>query len=777
MHRSLALLVLAGIVAGTAAWLAGAPRTADALWGLATAAVLLPLGLGIARSLRRGELGVDLIALLAMGGSLLLGEYLAGAIIALMLSGGEALEAMAGARARRELSALVSRAPRVVHRHEGDALTSPPIESVRPGDLLLVKPGEIVPVDGLVASGTAVLDESALTGESMPVERPEGDRVRSGVVNAGGPFDLRAASTAAESTYAAIVRLVEQVEVAKAPFVRLADRYAMVFLPVTLALAGGAWLFSGEPVRALAVLVVATPCPLILAAPIALIAGVSRAARRGVIVKGGRALEALGAAKVLLLDKTGTITTGVPVISEVVPLGDLPADEVLRLAASLDQVSPHVLASSLVRGARGRGLALALPEEVVERHGQGVRGAVGGRRVALGKYDWVAGGAARGLPPEAVRRLRRRTAVDGTSTVFVAVDGALAGAVLLHDPVRPDSPATLRALRRSGIERVVLVTGDHPEVAEAVGIGIGADLVLAERSPEEKVAAVEAEKAGGTTLMVGDGINDAPALAAADVGVAMAARGATASSEAADVVVTADRLDPLAEALAVARRARGIALQSVLAGMALSVGGMLFAAAGYLPPIAGALVQEGIDLAVIANALRALSPGRRRRPRPEEEPVGRRIRHEHQALLPELDRLRVVADRLDEMEPVEARRELADLRRFLEDQLLPHERGEDATLYPLIARAIGGQDPTAPMTRAHLEIAHLAHLYGRLLDSLAGADGGPALAAEDRRDLRRVLYGLHSILRLHFAQEEEHYLPLLDAGAPAAPARRWGRRA
>ncbi len=772
MHsRRLPLLVFTGIVAGAVAHLAGAERLADVVWGLATAAVLLPLGLAIAGSLRRGELGVDLIALLAMGGSLLLGEYLAGAIIALMLSGGEALEGMAGARARRELSALVQRAPRVVHRYEAGGLTAPPIDDVRPGDLLLVKPGEIVPVDGLVAGGTAVLDESALTGESMPVERPDGDRVRSGVVNAGGPFDLRAATTAVASTYAGIVRLVQEVEVAKAPFVRLADRYAMVFLPVTLAVAGGAWLLSGDPVRALAVLVVATPCPLILAAPIALIGGVSRAARRGVIVKGGRALEALAAARVLLLDKTGTITTGVPVISEVATLGDLAADEVLRLAASLDQVSPHVLASSLVRGARERGLTLALPSDVVESHGQGVRGVVDGRRVALGRYEWVAGAAA--PSPEAVRRLRRRTAFDGTSTVFVAVDGQPAGAILLHDPVRPDSPGTIRALRRSGIERVVLVTGDHPEVAEVVGIGIGADEVLAERSPEEKVAVVQAEKAHGTTLMVGDGINDAPALAAADVGVAMGARGATASSEAADVVLTADRLDPLAEALAVARRARAIALQSVLAGMGLSLGGMLLAAAGLLPPIAGALVQEGIDLAVIANALRALGGGRRRRRPAEEEPVRQQVRREHQLLLPELDRLRAVADRLDVMEPIEARRELADLRRFLEDRLLPHERDEDRTLYPLIARAIGGQDPTAPMTRAHLEIAHLVQLYGRLLDSLAGSASAP-LAPEDRRDLRRVLYGLHSILRLHFAQEEEHYLPLLEE-APAVPVRRWRR--
>jgi soluble P-type ATPase len=342
------------------------------------------------------------------------------------------------------------------------------------------------------------------------------------------------------------------------------------------------------------------------------------------------------------------------------------------------------------------------------------------------------------------------------------VEGALAGALILHDPVRPDSPTTLRALRASGIERVVLVTGDHPEVAETVGAGIGADLVLAERSPAEKVDAVRAEGVHGPTIMVGDGINDAPALAAADVGVAMGARGATASSEAADVVIAVDRLDRLAEALAIARRARGIAVQSVLAGMAASAVGMVAAALGYLPPVAGALVQEGIDVAVILNALRALG-GRRERAPTAEAGVGQRFRDEHVDLLPEVDRLRLVADRLDVLPAGDAHRELQAVRSFLEDRLVPHERHEDATVYPLVAAAIGGDNPTGPMTRAHLEIAHLVRLYGRLLDELPPGD----LGGDDLRDLRRVLYGLHAILRLHFAQEEEQYLPLLDHGERA----------
>lgn len=758
--RLLAGIALSGVLAGSAAWLAGAAVAAEAIWALTTAAVLVPLALAVAADLRRGKLGVDLIALLAMAGSLALGEHLAGAVIALMLSGGQALEAFAGARARRELAALAARAPREVHRYENGRLGSPPIGEVRAGDLLLVKPGEVVPVDGLVEGEAAVLDESALTGESKPVERTAGELARSGTVNGGGPFKMRAVATAAGSTYAGIVRLVREAEASKAPFVRLADRYALFFLPLALAMAGTAWALSGDPVRALAVLVVATPCPLILAAPVALLAGVSRAARRGVIVKGGRALEALSRARVLLLDKTGTITTGTPELSGLETFGPDTAEEVLRLAASLDQVSQHVLAAAVVRAARDRGLSLSFPERATERPGRGIQGEVDGRRVALGKLAWI---HPDGALPAGVRRVRRRTALDGSSSVFVAVDGEVAGALILHDPVRPDSPRALRDLRRAGVGRVVLVTGDHPEVAETVGAGIGADLVLAERSPEEKVAAVLAERAWGSTVMVGDGINDAPALAAADVGVAMGARGATASAESADVVITVDRLDRLGEAMAIARRSRAIAMQSVVAGMGLSLAAMAAAAAGHLPPVAGALLQEAIDVAVIANALRALG-GRRRRPRPEGEGISRQYRTEHGLLLPDVDRLRSVADRLDELPARVAQRELAELRRFLEERLLPHERTEDATVYPLVARAIGGEGPTAAMSRAHLEIAHLVRLFGRLLDELPPEKAVP-LAPDDLRDLRRILYGLHAILRLHFAQEEEQYLPLLEEGA------------
>jgi heavy metal translocating P-type ATPase len=604
-------LTVLGLLAGGAAWLAGRQRAADHLWQATIVLVLLPLALDIAASLRRRELGVDAIALLAMAGALAFGQYLAGAVVALMLSGGEMLEIYAGARARKELSSLVEHAPRAVHRYEDGRLADPPIEEVRPGDRLLVKPGEIVPVDGVLLGPDAVLDESALTGESTPVDRRPGDRMPSGSLNTGGPFDLRAVATAERSTYAAIVRLVREAEASRPPFVRLADRYSLVFLPLTLLIAGLAWRISGHPVRALAVLVVATPCPLILAAPVAFIAGISRAAHRGIIIKGGAAIEGLARARTLLLDKTGTLTTGVPTLARIETFDDLPPEELLRLAASLDQVSPHVLAAAIVAAARDRGLPLTFPAGVEERLGSGIEGSVDGRPVALGKASWVKERTGGGGPlASRLEELRRAVSTEGQANVFVAVDGRPAGALILADPIREDSAATLGRLRALGVERVVMVTGDHRSVAERVGRELGVDAVLAECSPAQKVDAVRAESARGPTVMVGDGVNDAPALAAATVGVAMGARGATASSEAADAVLMLDRLDRLVDALAISRRSRAIALQSVVAGMGLSLAAMIVAAFGYLPPLAGALFQEAIDVAVILNALRALGPGR-----------------------------------------------------------------------------------------------------------------------------------------------------------------------
>jgi heavy metal translocating P-type ATPase len=765
-ERIMLPLTAGGLVLGLLATAAGQDSLAWWAWTVPAAIVGVWLVASIIADLLRHEAGVDIIAVLAIGGALALGESLAAAVIAVMLATGDALERYAAGRAHRELSALISRAPRIVHRHEGGAIVDHPIADVEVGDRILVKPGEVVPVDGNVTGVPAVLDEAALTGESRLATREAGDPVSSGTVNAGAPFDLLATATAEHSTYAGIVRLVEEAQSSKAPFVRLADRYALLFVPLALGMAALAGILSGDPVRALSVLVVATPCPLLLAVPIAIVAGISRAARRGIIVKGGGALESLARARVLLFDKTGTLTAGRPHLSDVVTAPGWTPGDVLGLAASLEQVSPHVLASSIVGGARERGVALVLPEDVVETPGSGVSGRVGGRTVIAGTPDFASGGS--GLPSWA-RDVRRRVSLEGATSVFVAVDGVMVGALVLEDPIRPETPRVIRSLHRAGVRRTVMVTGDHYGVADMVAAAIGVDAVLAERTPADKVDAVTDERAeaNGILVMVGDGINDAPALAAADVGVAMGARGATASSEAADIVITVDRLDRLPEAIRIARRSRTIAIQSVVIGMGLSIAAMLFAMTGALPPVAGALLQEVIDVIVILNALRALTGGLEKTPKiPGWTEISIRLRNEHRGLAPSIARIRALADGLGSMPPARALDELHQIRSFLTGTLIPHEESEDREVFPLLAGALGNDDATAALHRTHTEIFHLVRFMDRLVAEIPEEGPGP----EDLTDLRRVLYGLDAILRLHMAQEEELYVALGDEHPEAAPS-------
>ena len=471
-----------GLTVGAVLYFAGVEDAAQLVWAITTTAGVAPAAWWVFDALRRRKLGVDLMALLALVGTLVIGEYLAGAVITVMLASGRVLESRAAGRARRELRSLLERAPKAVHRYVGGLVTEPALDDVRAGDLLLVKPGEVVPVDGMVESDVAVLDESALTGEPLPVERSIGEVVRSGVVNAGAPFDMRATTSSSDSTYAGIVRLVASAEADTAPFVRLADRYAGVFLIVSLVIALAAWVASGEPERAVAVLVVATPCPLILAAPVAIVSGLSRAARRGVIIKGGGVLERLADCTVLLFDKTGTLTAGRPDVVEVSAAGGRDGNEVLRLAASLEQVSPHVLAASLVRAARLLDLELVLPSGVEEVAGQGVRGRVEGHIVTVGKAAWMA----HGTEGSWARAVRRRAERDGAMTVYVEIDAALAGVIVLEDQIRADAARTIRRIRHDGISRVFMVTGDRYEVAEGVGALIGVDDVLAERTPRRR---------------------------------------------------------------------------------------------------------------------------------------------------------------------------------------------------------------------------------------------------------------------------------------------------
>jgi len=567
----------------------------------------VPLVVSTARSLLQRDVGVDAIALVAIVWALALGQFLAAAIVALMMSGGAALEAWAAGRARRELRLLVERAPRIAHRYADGSVEEVKVDELQPGDVVSVRAGEVVPADGVVAADEAVLDESALTGEALPVTIARYGHVRSGTANAGDAFDLRVTSSAAESAYAAIVRLVQAAEVDRAQFTRLADRYAAYFLPFSLAVAGLAWVASGDSTQGLAVMVVATPCPLILAAPIAFVAGLSRAARAGIIVKGAGALERLGSAKTVLLDKTGTLTLGQPELERIVPIGELGAEDALRFAASLDQMSTHVLAESLVVGAAGRGIELAVPTGVREEAGRGILGEVEGHTVAVGSSGWLEANGYLGAGEHA----RAQDSGDGAgrAKILVGVDGALAAVIVMGDRLRPGADTLSRELRNAGIGHVALVTGDRPEIAAEVARSAGIEDVYAEQTPEEKLDVVRAlrERPGArNVVMVGDGINDAPALALADVGIAMAGKGATISSETADVVITVDDASRIALSILIGRRSLHIARQSVVYGLGLSVLAMIVAAFGYLPPVWGALCQEVIDVAVILNALRAL---------------------------------------------------------------------------------------------------------------------------------------------------------------------------
>jgi heavy metal translocating P-type ATPase len=596
----LAGLAAVGLAAGLAARVEGFNDWASGIWMAVTLPVLLALLAEIVISLRRGDVGLDVVAALSMSAALAFGEALAASIVALMYAGGQYLESFAERVARREMTALLSRVPRTALRHRGGQLEEVALDRIVPGDRLLIRRGDVVPVDGTVAMGVAVLDQSALTGESLPVQFKPGDSVLSGSTNAGEAFDLAATRRAAESTYAGIVRLVEAAQRARAPMARLADRYALLFLAVTVLLAAAAWWLSGNPIRAVAVLVVATPCPLILAVPVALVSGLSRAARLGILIKGGKAIEALAKVRSLVIDKTGTLTIGQARLVSIRAVDGMTPDNLLRIAASLDQASKHVVAQTIVAEAHRKNLPLAIPSDVVETPGEGVTGLVEGRRAIVGGLRFVTGKIADAnlsfLPDRP----------PGALAVAVAVDGKLAGFLILADELRAGTQAMLHELRKMGIERIVLATGDRHEVARFIASGLSLDLVRSELTPDQKILVVLSERKNGPVMMIGDGVNDAPALAAADVGIAMGAKGAAASAEAADVVLLVDHLDRILPAIKIAKRSRFIALQSVVAGIGLSTLAMIAASLGWLLPVEGALLQEVIDVGVIFNALRAL---------------------------------------------------------------------------------------------------------------------------------------------------------------------------
>jgi heavy metal translocating P-type ATPase len=590
-------------VIGLAAQLLARAEWAGLIWAVATVPVLAVLLVEIVLSLRRGELGLDIVAALSMLATLVFAEYLAAVVVALMYSGGQYLESFAERRAGRDMSALLARVPRSAVRQRDGRLEEVDLDVVAPGDRLVIRKGDVIPVDGEVIEGVAVLDQSALTGEAMPVRRKIGEAVMSGSTNAGEAFHLAASRRAAESTYAGIVRLVAAAQHSRAPMSRLADRYAMVFLAATIVLAGAAWIWSGDPIRAVAVLVIATPCPLILAVPVAIASGLSLAAKHGILIKGGQPLETLARVRSLVIDKTGTLTHGrARIVSiNVTSTSQIEADELLRLAASLDQASKHIVAQTIVEEARNRGLELVVPANVAETPGEGIEGCVDHRRVIVGGLRFVR----TKLAASNLAQLRVRYP-PGAVTVAVAVDATLVGVLVLADELRTGTQDLLRRLKQLGIDRIVLATGDRRDVAEMIARGLPIDTVRSELTPDQKTLVVLSERKNGPVMMIGDGVNDAPALAAADVGVAMGANGAAACAQAADVVLLVDQLDRVLPAMEIARQSRFIALQCVYAGIGLSIAGMIAALLGHISPVQGAVLQELIDVAVILNALRAL---------------------------------------------------------------------------------------------------------------------------------------------------------------------------
>jgi heavy metal translocating P-type ATPase len=641
-------------------WLGRQPQLAQ--WPLLVIVVYgcVRVAWDLLQQLRQREFGVDFIAALAIVGSLLLKEYLAGAIIVLMLSGGEALEAFALRRARTSLAALAQRAPRSAHLLDGDHLSEISADDVQVGMRLVVKPGEVIPVDSLVVKGSSNVSEADLTGEPLPVRKEPGAQVMSGSVNLDGLLQIQATRPAVESQYAQILRLMREAQEQKAPIHRLADRYSVGFTAVTLTVAGFAWLLSGDSMYALAVLVVATPCPLILATPIAIMSGINAAAHQGVILKSGAAIEQLGEAKVAVFDKTGTLTMGIPQLKTILRATDtaLPTDDLLRLAASVEQFSAHILARAVVEAAQNQHLPLLLATDVQESFGKGVQGTV---RLAApdqageldqleqaeqaeeeDEQDWhgpvataptsstrsssqVSSRVSSGVSvavgnrtfmrqldiaiPQRLQDERAACVARGEIGSFIAVDGQLVGLLILADLPRPELAQLSPALKQHGIEETILLTGDSQVVAERIGQLAQVDRVIAQCLPEDKVRAIrELVESKRGVLMVGDGINDAPALASASVGIAIGSGSVTAAASAADAVLVSTNMLRLVEVVRLGRWVMRVARQGIWVGMGLSGVAMLFAAFGFIDPAVGAVLQEGIDVIVILNALRAGHP-------------------------------------------------------------------------------------------------------------------------------------------------------------------------
>ncbi len=595
-YRLFAFALVAAIVA-LILDLSGRDTIAHWILGITAALELMPLLKGMWDDLRLGKYGVDILAATAIGTAIIMHEYWAALVIVLMLTGGESLENYADRRASRELDALLDRAPQKAHVLRGRKIIDVRVKEVQVRDKIIIKPGEIVPVDAEIIEGTANFDESSLTGESLPRVHSVGETLLSGSVNLDGAVTARAVHSAADSQYEQIIKMVQAASNSQTPFVRLADRYSVPFTVVSFVIAGLAWGISGESIRFLEVLVVATPCPLILAAPIAVISGMSRAAKQGIIIKTGSALERLAEAKTFAFDKTGTLTEGKLTVDKIKAYHGFTNKEVLNIAAGVEHNSNHILAHAIVAKAQTEKSGLAKAKQVKEIAGKGVEAVVSGKHVLVGRATL--------LQDHAVELPKGFSAESVTETAaFVAVNGKLAGVITLRDELRHETQDTIAQLKKLGINNLMMITGDNQTTANAIAKQVGIQDVLAEAMPADKLHAVEnaPEK---PVAFVGDGVNDAPVLTASNVGIALGARGSTAASESADVVIMQDDLSRVASGVAIAKRTFFIAKQSIWVGIGLSVVLMLAFSTGAFKPVYGALIQEIVDVVVIFNALRA----------------------------------------------------------------------------------------------------------------------------------------------------------------------------
>lgn len=590
-------LAVIGIIAGLALQFTGQKTASHWVLGVISIIEVLPLGWNMLQDIRSGRYGIDILAATAIVASVILGQYWAAIVVVLMLTGGEALEDFAHHRAQTELDELLKHAPQKAKVVRKGKTAEIPVGELRVGDKIIINAGDLVPADCVVLEGTASFNEASLTGESLPQLKQNGDMLLSGSINLDGAITAKTTATAAESQYQQIVKLVRSAAASQAPFVRLADRYSIPFTLIAYAIAGGVWVYSGQAIRFLEVIVVATPCPLLLAAPIALISGMSRASRYGIIVKTGGSLERLAEARSIAFDKTGTLTRGELVVNTITAYGDYSKKEVLGIAAGLEQGSNHIVAKAILRSTQDQKIKFKKAKRIKEIPGLGLESTIGGEEVLVGRLSFLESHDVK--VPASLQQVSA-----SQSIVYVAAGGSLAGAITLQDEIRPEAEETLRRLNQLGIRETLMVTGDNKVTAAAIAKKLGISHVHAEALPADKLHILsEAKKR--PLAFVGDGVNDAPILTAADIGIALGAKGSTAASESADMVIMLDDVSRVAIAVAIAKRTFQIARQSILIGIGLSVLLMIIFASGAFSPLAGALVQEVVDVFVIFNALRA----------------------------------------------------------------------------------------------------------------------------------------------------------------------------